>query len=146
MSDKTFFDTNILVYALGPFDAKKSITARRLLLESFVSRQGIISYQVVQEFLNLALRKFSTRVTATLAAEYLDEVIGELKVVPWSLDLMESGLGIAMRYKFSWYDSLIVAAALKSGCTTLCTEDLQSGQIIDGLKIVNPFFIDASTD
>jgi predicted nucleic acid-binding protein len=134
-----FLDTNILVYALGPHDVEKSTIANLLLLEGIATRQGTISYQVVQEFLNLALGKFNMPITADTAAGYVHDVVGGLQVIAWSLDLMESGLTIAARYRFSWYDSLIVAAALASGCETLYTEDLQHGQRIEGLTVVNPF-------
>ncbi len=139
MSDRVFFDSNVLVYGFGPFDAAKSITARRLIVDGAVSQQGVLSYQVLQEFLNVALRKFQPQVSTAMAAAYLDEVVGGMEVVPWSMDLMMSGLSIKGRYGFSWYDSLIVAAALQSGCARLYTEDLQPGQKIEGLTIVNPF-------
>ena len=143
MKDRVFFNTNVLVYALGPFDDSKSPVASLLLLEGLAAEKGFISYQVVQEFLNLALRKFDVLITAETASGYVHEVVGGLQVLPWSVELMESGLAIAARYKFSWYDSLIAAAALQSRCSILYTEDLQSGQVIEGLTIMNPFLATA---
>jgi len=119
MSGKVFFDSNILVYGFGPFDEAKSVAARKLILDSAASRQAVVSYQVVQEFLNVALKKFRPQVSTQMAAAYLDEVIGGMEVLPWSMELMVLGLSIKGSYGFSWYDSLVVAAALRSGCATL---------------------------
>ncbi len=103
------------------------------------SHTGVVSYQVVQEFLNIALKKFQPPTTQTLAEKYIREIVFSMDIVPWSMELMSAGLSIKERYGFSWYDSLIVTAALTAGCETLFTEDLQSGQIIEGMTVLNPF-------
>jgi predicted nucleic acid-binding protein len=66
-------------------------------------------------------------------------VVGSFEILPWSMPLVISALSIRHRYGFSWYDSMIVAADFMCGCSTLYTEDLQSGQIIEGMVVVNPF-------
>jgi predicted nucleic acid-binding protein len=84
-------------------------------------------------------RKLSTVVTAMDARRFLDEVLVPLwKIMP-SQALHERGLDIQARYQYSFYDALIIAAALSAGCTRLLSEDLQHGQRIEGLRIENPF-------
>lgn len=139
MSGRKFFDSNLLVYAFGPFDENKSVTARDLIVDCATSESGVISYQVVQEFLNVAFKKFQPQATPERASEYLAEVVASFEILPWSMSLVESALFIKQQYQFSWYDCLIVAAAINSGCSTLYTEDLQAGQMIDELTVVNPF-------
>jgi predicted nucleic acid-binding protein len=139
MSGRTFFDSNLLVYAFGPFEANKSIIARRLIVDCADLQHGVISYQVVQEFLNIAFKKFQPRASSERASQYLEEVVGSFEILPWSMPLVTSALSIKHRYAFSWFDSLIVAAAIQSNCSILYTEDLQSGQVIEGLTVVNPF-------
>ena len=139
MSGKVFFDSNILIYAWGPRNAPKASLARDLIAEAVAKTCGVVSYQVLQESLNVALKKFVPVVTADLAAGYMDEVVGALEIVPWSVALCKAALSTRDRYQFSWYDSLIVAAALEANCETLFTEDLQHGQSIETLTVVNPF-------
>ena len=98
------------------------------------------SFQVVHEFVNLAVRETVPGFGAAEAALYISETFAKLILVQSSLNLCLKALSIRHRYQFHWYDSLIVAAALDSGCKTLFSEDLQHRQVIDGLKIVNPFY------
>jgi predicted nucleic acid-binding protein len=131
-AEKTFFDTNVLLYLLSA----DSIKADRA--ENIIARGGIISVQVLNEFASVASRKH--RLTYPEIREVLDTLRAVCKVEPLTVDTHERGLAIAERYGFSLYDSLIVAAALKAGCTSLYSEDLQDGQIVeDGLTIRNPF-------
>jgi predicted nucleic acid-binding protein len=139
MSGRAFFDSNILIYGFGPVDATRSRLARELILEAGTDQSGVVSYQVIQEFLNVAQKKFRPLVTHAVAEGYLKEIVSSMEILPWSMRLMSYGLSIKERYGFSWYDSLIVAAAMQSDCSTLYTEDLQHGQRIEGLAVVNPF-------
>jgi len=139
MSDKFFLDTNILVYTFGDEDLEKRDRARTLVAEALSGSHGIISYQVVQEFLNAALRKFAKPLTAADAERYLKVVLEPLCSVFASIELYHQAIDIAERWKYSFYDSLIIASALQSGCTVLYSEDLQHGQKIGGLRILNPF-------
>ena len=134
-----FLDTNVLVYCFMEGDREKRGIARKLVKRALGSRDGIISYQVVQEFFNVAFRRFAQPMTAAEAEQYLITVFRPLLAVHSSPALYMEGLGISRRCQLSWYDSLIVAAALEGRCQTLYSEDLKHGQEIEGLRIENPF-------
>lgn len=127
MSAKFFLDTNILVYCFERAAIPKGEIARKLLRSAIETGNGAINYQVAQEFLNLALRKFPVPLTPAEAARFLEMVLRPLCQVHSSTGLLSSALGLATRYQLSWYDSLIVAAALEAECSILYTEDLQHG-------------------
>jgi predicted nucleic acid-binding protein len=101
--------------------------------------EGRISFQVVQETLNVITRKFRTPVALSDARELMDGVLTPLWRVNPTRELYERALDIQDRYQYSFYDALIIAAALSAGCTRLYSEDLQDGQRIEGLTIQNPF-------
>lgn len=137
MNDKLFLDTNILVYSFG-VQKEKLPGARRDVAQALVIRGGTISVQVLNEFVQICRRKAGLDWTRTLGFR---DLILELcaPVVPLALETHESAVQLSQRYNFSLYDALIIAAALQAGCTTLFSEDLQHGQIVEGLRIVNPF-------
>jgi len=139
MNGKFFLDTNILVYTFDATAPAKQQIARELVSTALTLQQGMISYQVVQEFLNVATRKFSVPLTPADANIYLDKVLTPLCELFPSMSYYSKALGISDRWGFSLYDSLIITAALETGCDTLYTEDLQHGQSIQGLTITNPF-------
>ena len=129
---KVFFDTNVLLYLLSADDTRAD-RAEALLAEG-----GTISVQVLNEFASVASRKRA--MTHAEIREALAPIRALCVVIPLTLDIHEHALQLAERYGFSIYDALIVSAALDAGCDTLHTEDLQDGQIIDGvLTINNPF-------
>src|SRR4030042_2155747 len=123
MSDKFFLDTNILVYTFDDGDPGKRDRARALVAEALSQSHGIISYQVMQEFLNPALRKFAKPLTAADAERYLTVVLEPLCTVFAGVELYHQAIDIAERWKYSFYDSLIIASALGAGCTVLSSED-----------------------
>ena len=139
MSAEFFLDTNVFIYHLDSSDPAKHATAELLVRDALAEGNGCISYQVVQECLNVALRKAEIALPLDAARSYLDTVLAPLMQVPASETLYHRALDIQARWRFGFYDSLIVAAALSAGCGTLLTEDLQHGQRIEGLTIVNPF-------
>ena len=126
-----FFDTNVLVYAQG--SGAKGDAARRALADG-----GIISVQVLNEFANVLRRKFRLEwniVAAAVAdARELFDSIRHLDI-----ETHEAAIELAEAHGFSFYDSLIVASALRAQCETLLTEDLQDGRRIDSLVVINPF-------
>ncbi len=138
MNARFFLDTNILVYS---FDATAPLKRQRAreLISTGLSGLGAISFQVVQEFLNVALRRFARPMSAQEARIYLDEVLVPLCQVQSDPDLYREALEIHARWGFSLYDAQLVAAALRAGCETLFSEDLQNGQQLGGLRVVNPF-------
>lgn len=139
MSGKFFLDTNILVYTFDATAPAKQQIARQLVSSALHSKQGIISYQVVQEFLNVATRKFSPPLTPTDANIYLEKVLTPLCELFPCMSYYAKALELSDRWGFSLYDSLIITASLETGCEILYTEDLQHGQKIHGLTIMNPF-------
>jgi predicted nucleic acid-binding protein len=139
MSVKFFLDTNILVYTFDQENPAKRDRAIALVSKALAESRGVISYQVVQEFLNAAIRKFSTPLTIPDAQRYLTVVLEPLCAVFASVDLFHQALDLSARWQYAFYDSLIVTAALQSGCSVLYSEDLRHGQRVAGLKILNPF-------
>jgi predicted nucleic acid-binding protein len=139
MSVDAFFDTNVLLYQLDKTDPHKHTVAERLISKALSHGDACISFQVVQECLNAVLRKAHVRLDTAQAHAWLDSVLDPLCRVQPSADFYRRGLDIQARWKFGFYDSLIVAAALEAGCKRLYSEDLQHGQRIEGLRIENPF-------
>jgi len=139
MNGRFFLDTNILVYTFdGRAPAKQSL-ARQLVAEALAGRDGIVSYQVVQEFLNVALRKFDKPMTPSEAQLYLAKVLLPLCEVFPDSSLYSQGLSLVEETGFSFYDALIVASAAIGGCLVLLSEDLQHGRVVRGVEIRNPF-------
>ena len=137
MSAEDFLDTNILVYMFDDTDARKRQQAEDLVNESLTQGSGCISFQVVQETLNVLIRRLGF--VAEDSRRALEQVLVPLWQVYPSASLYQDAISIQGRYGFSFYDSLIVAAALEAGCTRLYSEDLQNGQQVQRLTIVNPF-------
>jgi predicted nucleic acid-binding protein len=133
MSDKPFFDTNVLVYAVGQHDARTA-TAEVLLAAG-----GVISVQVLNELAAVMHRKLR-RPWAEIV-----EALDAIRVlcpspVPITVTTHDAALRLAARHRVHVYDALIMAAALEAGCSTLLSEDLHAGQVIEGqLTIRNPF-------
>jgi len=139
MNGRFFLDTNIFVHTFDPKATAKSKKAAQLVRRAVDSGAGITSYQVVQEFLNVALRRFSPAMSTPEAEQYLITVFQPLLAVHSSPALYLSALRLAEKHRLSWYDSLIVGAAIEGGCDRLLSEDFQHGQKIEGLRIENPF-------
>lgn len=132
---KPFFDTNVLVYAF------LDVAKRDRALEA-LSGGGIISAQVLNEFTNVARKKYER---AWLEVEAAINVIRARfpDVVPITSDIHAAAVALARDHSFSFYDALIVAAAIEAGCDRLYSEDMQHGRVIGGLRILNPFNADA---
>jgi predicted nucleic acid-binding protein len=112
MNDKFFLDTNILIYSFDSRVLTKQQQAQHLIAQALSSQQGMISFQVVQEFLNAARRKFVNPLSIADCQTYLAQVLMPLCQVFPQLELYRTALVIEGRYKYSFYDSLILAAAL----------------------------------
>ncbi|MBL8597116.1 MAG: PIN domain-containing protein [Devosia sp.] len=127
-----FADSNVMLCLAGPED-RRALRAHRLVDDGLT-----ISAQVLNEIANVMVRKWKhpwPRVT-----DFLATLRSQTLVVPVDEDVHEKGLYIALRYKLTIYDSMIVAAALLAGCDTLYTEDMHPGLVIENrLRIVNPF-------
>ncbi len=132
MNDKVFLDTNILLYLLSA----DSIKAEKA--EDVVAGGGIISVQVLNEFASVASRKLQ------MPFEEIQEILSQIRTIcavePITVDTHDRGMQLAAQYSLSIYDAMIVAAALLTDCTTLYSEDMHDGKVIDQqLTIRNPF-------
>ena len=133
MSDRVFFDTNVLLYTIGQHDARTPTA------EALLGNGGLISVQVLNELASVARRKLR------MSWPEVTDALGAIRIlcpspIPLTSETHDAALRLAGQYGFHIYDALIVAAALEGDCTTLYSEDLQSGQVIDGrLTILNPF-------
>ncbi len=136
MTAPVFVDTNVLIYAVDVFDRRKHEAARAWRADLWKSHRGRISFQVLQEFYAKVAQKWPAARDDARA-----EVRDLLKWKPVLVDeaVIERGWKIQDRYKLSFWDALIVAAARQASCGYLLTEDLQAGQEIDGVTLVNPF-------
>ena len=139
MNVRFFLDTNIFVYSFDRSAAAKAQRSTQLIRQAVAARKGTVSYQVVQEFFNVALRRFAPPMTVAEAEQYLGAVFRPLLVVQSSQALYSEALRLKGAHRLSWYDSLIVAAAVEARCGVLYSEDLQHGQRFGDLQIENPF-------
>jgi len=128
----TFFDTSVLLYLLSDDNAKAD------RVETLLSARGVVSVQVLNEFAAVALRKL--KMPMSDVREILDTIRAVCAVEPLTIETHDRGLAVCERYRFSLYDSMLVAAALISGAKIIYSEDLQDGQVIESqLRVKNPF-------
>jgi predicted nucleic acid-binding protein len=134
MPAEVFFDTSILLYMVTSEDPRTEVAEKLLRIG------GVISVQVLNEFVSVARRKY------TMDWKEIEAAISGIRllcnpVVPLTINTHETGIHIAQRYKYRIYDALHLAAAIESGCTTLYSEDMQDGQTIGSVTIRNPFAV-----
>jgi predicted nucleic acid-binding protein len=136
MSVRSFFDTNVLIYADDVDQRGKQSIATALFEEHRRNRTGAVSIQVLQEYFVTATKKLG--MDATLARRKL-ELIAELHIVVPEVEDVLAAIDLHRLHGFSFWDALLVRAAKRSGCRVLLTEDLQHLRDVDGVRIVNPF-------
>lgn len=139
VADRCFLDSNILLYAIDIADVYKQQQAQALQVQLLAQHRAVVSYQVIQEFLNTSLRRFKHLLSAQDALTIADTVLWPMCRVMPSSELLTQALRLHTRYGYSFYDSLILAAAIEARCGRLYSEDLQHGQKIEGVEIINPF-------
>ena len=139
MNDKCFIDTNVFVYTFDKKARKKQKTAQDLIAGALSTGMGVISFQVVQEFFNVATRKFSQPMKVPDCKLYLHKILYPLCEVLPSEALYTTALEITGHTQYSFYDSLILAAAAQAQCRVVYTEDLCHERSVHGVTIVNPF-------
>ena len=133
MPARAFFDTNVLIYALAKGDPRSKRA------EELLAAGGVLSVQILNEFVSVARRKI------LMSWSEVMEALGVIRVLcstplPLTVDTHEAALKIAEKHGYGIYDALVVATALEAGCETLYSEDLQDGQTINGqMTIRNPF-------
>ena len=137
--ERFFLDTNIFVYTFDSRSPSKRARANDLVTRALDTRLGIISYQVVQEFLNVATRKFPKPMMPAEAQLYLARILLPLCEVFPDSSLYGQALSICEEAQISFYDALIASSAIAGDCRILWTEDLQHKQRIRNLEIRNPF-------
>ena len=136
MSARSFLDTNILLYTDDNDAPRKQRRALELYAECRRGGRGVVTTQVLQEYFVGATRKLGVDVPA---ARRKAELFGRLHVVPVGLEDILGAIDLHRLHPLSFWDALVVRAALVSGCSVLYSEDLQHGWKVDGLAIVNPF-------
>jgi predicted nucleic acid-binding protein len=137
--DKIFIDTNILVYTVDKFDKIKQKIARKLVKEAILNGTAVISTQVLQEFYNICTVKLHMKPLKVKG--YVHNYIENIEVVQNGSTIIERGIDISIISQISFWDALLIASAESSNCVELMTEDLNDGQIINGVKIKNPFTV-----
>ena len=136
MAERSFIDTNVLIYAEASDSPVKQRTALALLRRLYEDAQGVLSTQVLQEYCNVALKKFKLPTAHVRAQLGLFEQFEVVQVTP---AIIHAGLDLQQTRSVSFFDALILASAHASGCNVLWSEDLNAGEVISGVKIVNPF-------
>jgi len=133
MFDKVFFDTNVLIYALAENDPRNGQA------EELLARGGMVSVQILNEFVSVARSKI------LLSWAEITEALSAIRLLcpspgPITVETHQAALQIAEKHGYGIYDALVIAAAVEAGCATLYSEDLHDGQTIDGkVTIRNPF-------
>jgi predicted nucleic acid-binding protein len=137
MSDKTFVDTNVLIYAHDVDARAKHDTAKNVLRELWAERIGVLSRQVLQEFYVTVTRK----IAVPLPKETARQVVHAYSI--WCVETTPAEISAAFRIedesRIGFWDALIIASAAKSGAIRILSEDLNAAQMISGLHIENPF-------
>jgi predicted nucleic acid-binding protein len=136
MSVRSFFDTNVLVYADDKASPKKQRRAIELVAEQRRAGTGVVSLQVLQEYFVTVTRKLG--VDARLARRKV-ELLAEFDVVAPELADILAAIDLHRLHGFSFWDALILRSAKQAGCRVLLSEDFQDQRGVDGVRIVNPF-------
>ncbi len=132
MKDKIFTDTNVLLYLLSNDASKKNIA------KNIIRQTPVISIQVHNEAANVSLRKLSLSAEKTL--RIINFLSGKCSVTPVKITTIKTAINLKEKYQYSYYDCLILAAALDSGCNILYSENFHNSHVIEGkINIINPF-------
>jgi predicted nucleic acid-binding protein len=133
---RRFLDTNVLLYADDLDAGAKRGTARAILRDAMTAGDGVVSTQVLQEFFVGSTKKLG--VDAADARRKV-EPLATMDVVRIDLAMILAAIDLSRLHSFSFWDALVVRAAAVAGCSVLLSEDLQEGQVVDGVRIENPF-------
>lgn len=136
MTSKTFIDTNIFVYSLDKANPEKQKQARKLLKSAKNSGSGVISTQILQEFYITATTKL--KIDQALARE-VTLSLTNFDLVTVDKAIIRKAIDCAAASNISFWDALVISSAVAGGCKTVWTEDLNHNQVINGVKIENPF-------
>lgn len=136
MAERSFIDTNILVYAEASDIPEKQQAALALLKQLYQETSGVLSTQVLQEYCNIAIKKLKLPPHYIRAQLDLYEQFEVIQVTP---AIIRAGLDLAQTRSVSFYDAIVLACAQTAGCSVLLSEDMHRGETINGVRIVNPF-------
>ncbi len=136
--NKIFIDTNVLVYAYDNSAGFKHEKARDLLVELWDSGSGVLSIQVLQEFYITVTKKIPKPLDIDIVADIIKDLLKWDLIINDGETILEA-IKLQKRYMYSFWDSMIIEAAVKRGCAVLYSEDLSHGQVIEGVEIKNPF-------
>ena len=139
MIDRVFIDTNVLVYVYNSDEANKQEIINRFIDNELIDCTIYISTQVMNEFYNtLSKKKFPH----SIIKRYFNEIIYSFNILIPNIQISIKAIDLKEKYHYSWWDSLIIAAALENECSILYTEDLQHNQLIENRMLIkNPFFL-----
>jgi predicted nucleic acid-binding protein len=136
---RSLLDTNVLVYQFDRTNLTKQSTAQNLIKELIRENKVVISSQVVQEFISVALNKFETQIPAQEVQYIIDNLLMPLCAHVPSIDFYKRAVSLFSSNNLNFYDALIIQAAIDLGCDILFSEDLQDGQLFGNLQVINPF-------
>ena len=134
---KIFLDSNILVYFVDEHDSKKQKIAEKLIKNSVEMKTGVLSTQSLQEFYSVVTRK--SLCSKEQAKTIVEKFKNTLPITQISVSHILKAIDISIQTQFSFWDSLIVSAAHSSGCVIVYSEDMNHNQLVNGVKIINPF-------
>ncbi len=136
--DKTFLDTNIIIYAYDASAGKKHEIAQKIVMNLWVSGHGILSTQVLQEFYVNVTKKIHKPLNVKFAKDIISDFL-KWDVIVNDGEAILGAIDMQLKYNYSFWDSMIIHAAISGGAALLLSEDLSHGQSIDGVTIKNPF-------
>lgn len=136
--DKVFVDTNVIVYAYDRDAGEKHGVAADIMKDLWRSGLGTISTQILQEFFVTLTKKISAPMDISVVRETIRR-LSKWDVLLIDVDTIIRATELQERYKYSFWDSLIIASAIAGGARTILSEDLADGQTIQGITIKNPF-------
>jgi len=140
MTDRSFIDTNVLVYAEASDAPDKQQAALALLKQLYETGTGVLSTQVLQEYCNVAIKKLKLPVAHIRAQLDMYEQFEVVQITP---AIIRTGLDLNQTRSVGFYDALIIASAQTAGCNVLFSEDLNTGEVIAGVQLLNPFVFKA---
>lgn len=136
MANRSFIDTNVLVYAEASDMPKKQGTALALLKRLYEDGLGVLSTQVLQEYCNVALKKLKLPAQHVRSQLDLYEQFAVVQVTP---AIIRAGLDLHQTRSLSFFDAIVLASANAAGCDVIWTEDMNAGEVVEGVRITNPF-------
>lgn len=135
---RAFFDTNVLIYLSSLDDPRKQEIAKGLYAQHSIANEVVLSVQVLNEFFSVTTRKLALKTSVGEAMKIVEGFV-ENTVIPLGVDVMFAAMARTEGDRLNFWDALIVESALQGQAEVLYTEDLNHGQVIDGLRVENPF-------